>query len=125
VNDEQRKYVHKAKESLRAAEALCAMQSYEIAVSRAYYTMFYCASALLVGKGLRFRKHSSLLSAFGEHFARTGEVPPEYHRYLIHAFDERSIADYTTEENLGAEDADATIQRAREFIEMTERMLGT
>jgi uncharacterized protein (UPF0332 family) len=88
------------------------------------YDVLLCERAL-VGKGLRFRKHSSLLSAFGEHFARTGEVPPEYHRYLIHAFDERSIADYTTEENLGAEDADATIQRAREFIEMTERMLGT
>lgn len=36
MTDEQRRYVLKAKESLRAAEVLHDMQSYEIAVSRAY-----------------------------------------------------------------------------------------
>jgi uncharacterized protein (UPF0332 family) len=99
------------------------MQSCEIAVSRAYYTMFYCASALLLGKGLRFRKHSALVSAFGKHLASTGEVPAEFHRYLIHAHDERSLADYMTDQSLTAEDAQKTIERAREFIELAERVL--
>ena len=122
MTDEQRRYIQKAKESLRAAEFLRDMQSYEIAVSRAYYTMFYCASALLLDKGLRFRKHSALISAFGKHLANTGEVPAEFHRYLIHAYDERSLADYVTDQELSAADAQRTIERAREFAAMTERL---
>lgn len=42
--------------------------------------MFYVASALLTRKGRSFRKHSAVQAAFGEHFARTGELDPKYHR---------------------------------------------
>jgi uncharacterized protein (UPF0332 family) len=34
--------------------------------------MFYVAEALLFEKGLQFRKHSGVHSAFGEHFAKAG-----------------------------------------------------
>jgi uncharacterized protein (UPF0332 family) len=94
-----------------------------IAVSRAYYAMFYVATALLLGKGLRFKSHSAVIAAFGQHFAMTGLVPKEYHRYLIHAFDERNVADYETEQDLTAEDYAEKRDHAIKLLEYAERML--
>jgi uncharacterized protein (UPF0332 family) len=45
--------------------------------------MFYVAEAFLLNKGLAFGKHSAVIAAFGEHFTKTGIVPPEFHRYLM------------------------------------------
>ena len=42
---------------------------YDIAVSRAYYAMFYCAEALLDADGLAFSSHAAVVSGFGLHFA--------------------------------------------------------
>ena len=39
-----------------------------VAVSRAYYAMFYAATALLGSQGLWRSKHQGLIAAFGEHF---------------------------------------------------------
>jgi len=56
---------------------------YDIAVSRAYYVMFYCAEALLDADGLTFSSHAAVVSGFGRHFAKTGRVPSELRRHLI------------------------------------------
>ena len=120
----QEQWLDKARESIRAAELLAEHGMNKIAVSRAYYSMFYVATALLHGKGLRFKSHSALLAAFGQHFAATGLVPKEYHRYLIHAFDERNVADYETEQELTAEDVKEKIGHASQFLRYAEQMLN-
>jgi uncharacterized protein (UPF0332 family) len=33
--------------------------------------MFYVAQAFLAGEGLSFSKHSAVIAAFGQHFAKT------------------------------------------------------
>jgi uncharacterized protein (UPF0332 family) len=55
----------------------------DFAASRVYYAMFYIAQAFLEGEGLAFSKHSAVIAAFGQHFARTGKVPVEFHRFLL------------------------------------------
>lgn len=42
--------------------------------------MLYIAEAFLLEKGLTFSKHSAVISAFGKHFAKTGELPKDFHR---------------------------------------------
>jgi uncharacterized protein (UPF0332 family) len=44
--------------------------------------MFYVAQAFLLGDGLAFSKHSAVISAFGQHFTKTGRAPADFHRYL-------------------------------------------
>ena len=66
----------------------------DIAAGRAYYAMFYVAEALLNEKGFQFGKHSNVLSAYGQHFAKTKVLDPKYHRWLITAFDQRQVGDY-------------------------------
>lgn len=97
---------------------------YDIAVSRAYYAMFYCAEALLDADGLTFTSHAAVVSAFGQHFAKVGRVPPEMHRYLIQAQDSRLLGDYDAESPRSNEEAAKHIGRAHEFIKLAERTLG-
>jgi len=85
MTPEQQGLLEKASRSLQAAKLLNAQQLAEFAVSRAYYAMFYVAEALLESEGLTFSKHSAVITAFGQQFAKTGRIPVEFHRYLIAA----------------------------------------
>lgn len=86
--------------------------------------MFYCAQALLLQKSLSFSKHAAVISAFGEHFAKTGVLDPKYHRYLREAFDERILGDYDVLSTITKETASVTIERAQEFLNVIRKHLG-
>ncbi len=124
MTERQSALLAKAKDSLRGAEILAREFLYDIAVSRAYYAMFYCAEVLLDAEGLTFASHAAVLSAFGKHFAKSGRVPPEYHRYLIQAQDSRLLGDYDALSPRSEQEALKHIGRAREFIALTEKLLS-
>lgn len=117
---EQTSLLKKAETSLQAAKLLAEQGFYEIAVSRSYYAMFYIAQAFLLVDGLSFSKHSGVIAAFGQHFARTNRVPVEFHRHLIEAAEQRNTGDYDLEPNLTLADADKQILRAEEFIKLAQ-----
>lgn len=124
MTEEQEDLIEKAKRSLQAAQLLLANGSPEFAASRAYYAMFYLASAFLLGKGLKFTKHGSLIAAFGQHFAKSGEVDAKFHRYLVDAQDDRLIGDYTAKSVLSETEVATMISQAEEFVALAEQMLG-
>lgn len=66
--------------------------------------------------GLSYSKHSSTIAGFGKHFIKTGRVPKEYQRYLIHAFEARQEGDYAPNEMITSETASEVITQAREFL---------
>lgn len=123
MTPEQAALMDKARQSLRAAKLLEAEGLYDFAVSRAYYTMFYVAEALLLGNGLAFSRHSAVISAFGQQFAKTGRVPAEFHRYLIEGQDKRNVGDYDIGPALDAHEAAGEISRAQQFLELADGML--
>lgn len=106
----------KAQDAIEAAELLLQAGKNSFAAGRAYYAMFYTAEALLFEKGLEFRKHGGVHAAFGKHFAKTREVDPRYHRYLIEAFESRLEADYGVDIVLSTSAVNDIIQRAEEFL---------
>lgn len=116
MNDESAKLIEKAERALRAARLLQAEGEVDAAVNRSYYAMFYAASALLSNDGRRFRKHSAVHAALGEHFAKTGAIDTKYHRWLLDAFDLRTVGDYGVDVALTAADAQTTIEHAAEFL---------
>ncbi len=124
MTPEQVSLVRKAHDSLRAAKLLVANSLPDVAVSRAYYTMFYVVEAFLLGEGLAFSSHSAVISAFGREFARTGRVPPEFHRYIIDAQDKRNQADYNIDSGITEAQANEQISRAEQFLELAESMMG-
>jgi uncharacterized protein (UPF0332 family) len=114
----------KAHESLRASRHLAAGGYYDFAVARAYYTMFYVAQAFLLGRGLTFSKHGSLLSAVGQHLVKPGIIPAHLHRNLITAYNARIEGDYEPGGKFTEQDAALRIAHAEEFIAVAEEKLG-
>lgn len=123
MTPEQQQLFTKAHENLRAAKILTAEAIYSIAVSRAYYAMFYVAEAFLVGENLTFSKHSAVISKFGEIFASTGRIPSEFHRHLIQAQQSRTRADYDASAQITEAEAITQIQRAQDLIAFAENYL--
>ncbi|ODS41865.1 MAG: hypothetical protein MSIBF_00430 [Candidatus Altiarchaeales archaeon IMC4] len=127
MNEEINNLVEKAKRSVNAAKMLFESGNYDFSVSRAYYTMFYCAEALLLTMDLSFSKHSAVISAFGKHFVKTGLFPPGAYSNLNDAFRDRQIGDYETFAiaAISKERAEGHIKNAEEFVEQTSRYIET
>jgi uncharacterized protein (UPF0332 family) len=113
----------KARESLAAAQVLTKDGYYDFAASRAYYAMFYVASALLVDLRLSYSSHSAVISAFGREFAKTGRLDSKYHRWLIDAQDLRNIGDYGVGSQVPKEYAETVCDWAVQFIHAAETLL--
>jgi len=79
MKDEIKVLLQKARDSLQAAELLKQGGYLGFAASRAYYTLFYVAEALLLDRGLSFSSHSAVIAAFGKEFAKTGVLDPKFH----------------------------------------------
>ena len=111
-----------AHSSRDAAHELFESEYYGFAASRAYYAMFYAAEAALLSRSLSYSRHSGVISAFGQHFAREGILPAELHNTLRHAFDMRNLGDYSTEP-FPREDAENVLQDMQVFLDAIEGYL--
>jgi len=78
--------LEKARRSLRASDNLMKNGDYDFSISRAYYSMFYCAEALLLTRDLKFSKHSAVISFFGREFVMSGLLSKELYGHLIKGF---------------------------------------
>lgn len=125
MNDEQQKLLLKAQQSLEAAKLLLRNEYADYATSRAYYAMFYIASAFLEGERLTFSKHSAVIAAFGRAFAKPQRIPPEFHRYLIEAQELRTAGDYGQLNAITIDQATEQIDRAEQFLAIAIREIGT
>jgi uncharacterized protein (UPF0332 family) len=85
--------------------------------------MFYAASALLLERDQAYSSHAAVIAAFGKEFARTGELAPEFHRYLIDAQDSRNLGDYGIDFAVSEEQSLELIQWATEFLTTAEEYL--
>lgn len=122
-SDQYQILVLRARENLAAAKLLMQEGMSNIAASRAYYAMFYIAEALLLQRGQVYSSHSAVIAAYGKEFARTKELDPKFHRYLIASQNTRWIGDYGMEENVSAQDTKQAIEWAEEFIDLAENYL--
>ena len=115
--------LEKAQENIDAADLLSGRQHYEIAASRAYYAMFYIAEALLFSKGLAFSSHSAVIAAYGKEFAKTNLLCPDYHRYLIEAFETRQVSDYDIDVEISGKRSTEILERAKSFLKAAKSYL--
>jgi len=123
MTEEQSAFIGKANESIRAAQLLRDEGLHNISVSRSYYAMFYLAEAILFGEGLNFSKHSAVIAAFGERLVKTGRIPTKFHRFLIEAHEGRNVGDYDIGPGLSIDDASRHLDRAEQFLKMTDSFL--
>ena len=65
-------YLRQSEEELNAADLLFNNGFYKEAVSRAYYSMFHAAQALLFIRDLYPKSHKGVIHKFGEEFVKSG-----------------------------------------------------
>jgi uncharacterized protein (UPF0332 family) len=116
--------LEKARASNAAARSLTEGGHHGFACSRAYYSMFYAAEALLLAGGQAFSSHGAVIAAFGKQYAKTELLPRRYHQYLTEAFRVRQVADYDFYDQSSPEEALTAIERAEEFVEIIWRYLA-
>jgi uncharacterized protein (UPF0332 family) len=124
-NAETQHYLNWANEEIVAARDNLRLGHLRAAVSRAYYAMFYAATALLGSHGLWRSKHQGLIAAFGEHFVRPGLIEPRYGRMLHDAFEMRLDSDYAPYPDLDAASVARLIADAEDFVKRIQEMLTT
>jgi len=116
-------YLQRARRALQQAKDNLDLGYYDVATSRAYYAMFYAASALLSSEGVSRSKHSGVHSAFGEHFVKAGLIETEYAKMLGHAFDSRLDSDYDVRFAAEQTLAEGILCDARRFVDRAEGYL--
>ena len=112
----------RAKRNLRVAGDIFGGDDYDIAISRAYYAMFYAAEAALLSRGVARSRHSGVIAAFNEYFVSTGLLPDIPARALPGAFDQRNQADYGNEA-VSEEQARVLLRDAERFVEAVDGLL--
>ncbi len=109
--------IERAKQYLKSAELLLEEGDYESSVSRTYYAMFYSTQAMLLTKKLSFSSHKGVISAFGEHFLKTGFFPKEMGKELNRAFEKRQLGDYEYTFVISRTEAEEMLKSGKKFAE--------
>ena len=119
--DEIEKHLAVAEESLNEAKILLENGLYRGAISRAYYSMFHSAKALLLTKNISPRKHSGIVRALGLEFVSRGYLEEVYAKSYKYAFDMRQKADYGVEFVVSKETAKDLVENAELFLERVKK----
>ena len=109
-------YVAEARRALEAAEINLQHSLYGTAVNRAYYAIFYAASALLLTKGITRSKHSGVISAFRQYFVKTGLIQVKYSEMYGRVMDARVDSDYDVNMTVDPVISRESLDFAQEFV---------
>ncbi len=112
-----------AREMLAVAEENLGNAHYSSACNRAYYSIFYAASALLYSKGKTYGKHSAVIASFRQYFIKTGEFDKQWSDDYQFVMENRQTADYELYDDVEKEDAIKSVAKARAFIEEVKKWL--
>jgi uncharacterized protein (UPF0332 family) len=112
-----------AREELDTARENIAHGRFRAAVSRAYYAVFYMASAALFSQSVVRGKHSGVESAFSEYLVKPGHVEVEFARLYQKARRHREEADYAEDVTVDEAAARQTLADAERFTKRLERFL--
>jgi len=116
--------IERAEQAVDAAHKLILDDYYDFAASRAYYAVFYAASALLLKNGLEFRKHSGVIAAIHQQYIKTGKLEKEMGQNLNWLFELRSIGDYGVTVHVPKADAEQAVIAAKDFLQKVRSILN-
>ena len=116
-------WLEKAKDSLEAAKDELEAGRLSFSVNRIYYACFYVVSAVLLQKGLKFKKHSGVRAAFHKHLVKSGLVSREIGQFYDEMFEARQRADYIELVHFKREQIEKWLEKAREFIEAVQTLI--
>lgn len=114
----------RARESLRAARSLTEDGFHDFAASRAYYAVFYAASAALMAEGLAFTKHGGLITAVHQHLIKPGRLDVAFGKDLRFLYEMRLVGDYGESRHVPKEEAENAIGIADRLVSELSALLA-
>jgi uncharacterized protein (UPF0332 family) len=117
-------YFGGAREALSHAQFNLDGGIHGVAVNRAYYVFFYAATALLLTIDLTRSRHSGVMSAFREHFVRSGIFSVEDSDAYGKAFQLRNVTDYRMVGKADEAEARTVVEIASRFVKHCETYLS-
>ena len=118
-----RLYIENAHEMMDVARSNLGNDFYSSACNRAYYAVFYAASALLYSKGKSYGKHSAVIAAFRQYFIKTGEFNKKWSDVYEYIMSSRHTGDYELSDHLEKEQVIDVVEQAQAFVEEVEKWL--
>jgi len=117
--------VERASRSLGEAQDNFHANSYNVAVSQAYYAMYDAAKALLATRGFTGTKmtDAEFVQTFSQHFIITGDIEPEWRTKFEDALKARLACGYDSKHNAGRGEAEDVLRGAEDFVTLTQRQL--
>jgi len=109
--------LERARRYLKSSKMLLDDGDNESSLSRAYYAMFYSVEAVLLTKELSFSSHRGVISAFGEHFIKTGIFQKDMGRELNRAFEKRQLGDYEYTFVISKDEAEEVLAKSKDFVD--------
>ncbi len=117
------KAFEKAKDTIETAEHDMKGGYILAAINRAYYSMFYCMTALLLTKEVHAKTHSGTKAKFRELYIKSEILPTSLSQYVEEAFNARQRADYDMDAAITEEAALTIIANAKTLYETTKNYL--
>jgi uncharacterized protein (UPF0332 family) len=109
-----------AKEDLKAAKALCDVQSYKAANNRAYYAIFHAINAVHALNGKTYKRHKDAIANFNKEYIKTEIFPRTIGKRIAGAEEIRHASDYDDFYIATEKEAKQQVATAEEFIKMSE-----
>jgi uncharacterized protein len=116
-------YIENAHEMIEVAKSNLGNDFFSSACNRAYYAIFYAASALLYSKGKSYGKHSAVIAAFRQHFIKTGEFDKKWSDAYEYIMSSRHTGDYELSDHLEKEQVVDVVEQAQLFVQEVEKWL--
>lgn len=110
-----------AKNDLKSARALFAMEDYRGANNRAYYAIFHAINAVHAINGKAYKRHKDAVANFNKDYVKTSVFPREMGRKIGQAEEIRHASDYDDFYIASKEETERQIAVAGEFIELVEK----
>jgi len=109
-------WIEKSKESLESSRNEFRAGRLSFSVNRIYYSCFYIVCAILLKKGLKFKKHSGVRAAFHQHLVKPGLITREQGLLYDELFEARQRGDYIELINFEQTQVEDWIVRTEGFI---------
>ena len=112
-------FLEKSRQKFKSANDLIKNNDFEDAISRAYYSVYHAAKALLKTKGIEPTSHDGLFRMFSLHFIKEGIFKKDFSKIFSYLQNERENGDYGLFNEFSKEDAEDAIKKAELFYKET------
>lgn len=117
------RYLALSRDELDTAELMLKNGKHRACLSRAYYAVFYAASALLLSKGIRRSKHSGVEAAFNQYFVKPGLFELGYSKIYRDSREARELSDYELRFMPAEQFTRNELAKAQRFVTRVEEYL--